>query len=106
MAAFREGRLLNEYISITQYRVDEDSEKQLKSLRTTFILMIIIFIFVVLGLGYKIRQFNKSISETKVEIQDERMKLVEHQDEVIRLRKLKLMRVQEISEQMPEDSED
>ena len=94
MAAFREGRLLSEYISVTQYRVDEDSEKQLSSLRTTFIIMVIVFVLVVLGLGYKIRQFNKSINETKIEIQDERIKLVQHQDEVIRLRKLKLMRVE------------
>lgn len=77
MAAFREGRLLNEYVTINQYRVDEDSEKQLKSLRTTFILMIIVFVLVVVGLGFKIKQFNKSISETKVEIENERMKLVE-----------------------------
>lgn len=76
--------------------MDEDSEKQLRSLTTTFILMIVIFVLVVIGLGYKIRQFNRSISETKVEIENERMKLVEQQDEVIRLRKLKLMRVQEI----------
>ena len=58
--------------------------------------MIVIFVLVVIGLGFKIRQFNRSISETKVEIENERMKLVEQQDEVIRLRKLKLMRVQEI----------
>ena len=62
----------------------------------TFILMIVIFVIVVIGLGFKIRQFNKSITETKVEIENERVKLVEQQDEVIRLRKLKLMRVQEI----------
>lgn len=96
LAAFREGSLLSEYVTITQYRVDEDSEKQLKSLRTTFILMILVFIGVVVGLGWKIRQFNKSILETKVEIEAERMKLVEQQDEVVRLRKLKLMRVQEL----------
>lgn len=90
---------------MTQYRVDEDSEKQLYSLRKMFILMVVIFVVVVMGLGYKIRQFNKSINETKIEIQDERMKLVQQQDEVIRLRKLKLMRVQEIAEQN-DDSED
>mgnify|MGYP007096531701 CR=1 FL=1 len=57
--------------------MDEDSEKQLRSLTTTFILMIVIFVLVVIGLGFKIRQFNRSISETKVEIENERMKLVE-----------------------------
>ena len=97
---------MNEYVTITQYRVDEDSEKQLRSLTTTFILMIVIFVLVVIGLGFKIRQFNRSISETKFEIENERMKLVEQQDEVIRLRKLKLMRVQEIQQAEGSNDED
>ena len=84
--------------------MDEDSEKQLRSLTTIFVIMIILFILVVIALGYKIKQFNKSISETKVEIENERKKLVEQQDEVIRLRKLKLMRVQEL--QQAEGSEE
>jgi hypothetical protein len=61
LSAFREGKLLSEYVTITQYRVDEQSEKQLKSLRATFAFMIVIFVLAVVGLGFKIRQYNGSI---------------------------------------------
>ena len=91
LIALREKKLHQMYRSLTTYRVDEESEGRLTGLTWAFVALSLVFICILAYTGYKIRIFQMSISETKGEIDKEHSQLIEFQDEVIRLRKLKLM---------------
>lgn len=99
LVALRDGVLSRQYKTVTPYRVDEESEKRLGGIRVAFIIMILVFIATVLFVGYKIRQFNKSIFQTKIDIQNEKNKLTEYHAEILRLRELKHLRMNIIEEQ-------
>lgn len=63
---------MQEYKSVTTYRVDQQSEKSLDKLRISFIIMIVLFVVIILLLAVKIRIFVKSIGESKKEIVESR----------------------------------
>lgn len=67
--------------------------------------MIIVFIATVLLTGFKIRQFNKSIFQTKIDIQNEKNKLTDFHAEILRLRELKHLRMNIIEEQAEEEDD-
>ena len=98
LIAFREGKLSNEYQTVETYRIDEESEQKLGSLRTGIGLTVTVFIIVIIACIYKIRQYSKSIIETKDDISKERAQLIAYQDEVISLRQMKLLRFEEMEQ--------
>jgi hypothetical protein len=94
--AIRDGSLRTEYRTISTYRVDEESEKKLTSLKAGIGLTVVLFSLILLGCLYKIRQYSKSIIETKQDILRERGQLIQYQDEVIKLRQIKLQRYEQL----------
>ena len=72
LIAIREGTLSQEYKKTTKYRIDLDSEKKVKSLNTTFVIVLIVFLLLTFVLLYKIRQFRTSIIDSRLAIVEER----------------------------------
>ena len=105
LVALRDGVLSQQYKTVTPYRVDEESERRLGGIRIAFIIMIIVFIATVLGTGFQIRRYNKSIFQTKIDIQNEKTKLSEYHAEILRLRELKHLRMNIIEEQAAEEDD-
>ena len=99
LLALREGSLKSEYQSITLYREDAQSEKRVDKINTAFPIMISVWIILVAVCLWKIRQFSNSLKETKVQIENERAILTRSQEDVLRLRKLKLMRNQMLEQE-------
>jgi len=92
LTALRSGKLLSEYVNIKEYRIDEESERRVGTLQTVLPILIIGTILVCLALVWKIRQYNRSIIKTKALIVEAQATLAQNQEEVIRLRRLKLLR--------------
>ena len=105
LLALREGSLKSEYQSITLYREDAQSEKRVDKINTAFPIMISVWIILVAVCLWKIRQFSNSLKETKVQIENERAILTRSQEDVLRLRKLKLMRNQMLEQERQEREE-
>ena len=67
--------------------------------------MISVWIVLVAICLWKIRQFRNSLKETQVQIENERAILTKSQEDVLRLRKLKLMRNQMLEQERQEREE-
>ena len=88
--ALRARVLAPRYRTTVEYEVGGDSASP-AGIYAAFVFLILVFIGVVVYTGWKIKLFNRRILDDKVEIEKEKGQLVGYQDEVIRLRKLKLI---------------
>lgn len=69
LSALRTGVLKQDYVKIIEYRTDLQSEERVGTLSIVLPVSIVIFIVVIVGCVWKIRQYNRSIIETKKEIE-------------------------------------
>jgi hypothetical protein len=86
--------LLSEYVNVKEYRIDAESERRVGTLQTVLPLLIIGTVLICLFLAWKIRQYNRSIVSTKALITEAQAALTQNQEEVIRLRRLKMLRAE------------
>ena len=83
-----------DYIKMIEYRTDIKSEERVGTLNIILPVSIFLFLVIFLGLGWKIKQYKKSIKDTKEMIAQQKKSLIQKQDEVLRLRRLKLLRLE------------
>lgn len=88
--ALRAGVLAPRYRTTVEYEVGGDSASP-AGIHAAFVFLILAFIGVVAYTGWKIKFFRRRIIDDKVQIEKEKDMLVGYQDEVIRLRRLKLI---------------
>ena len=92
LTALRQGTLVNQYQTITSYRIDEESEKRVKSINTAWPIMIIVWIILMNICFIKIYRYRQSIKNTENELKEEKLLLEDNHKKVLDLRRLKLWR--------------
>jgi sensor domain CHASE-containing protein len=92
ISAVRDGSLKQDYVKITKYQTDEDSEKRVKTLSTVLPIVVVGVVLVILICLWKIKQYTVSLKETEMEIENQDKILRVKMEEITRLRRLKMMR--------------
>ena len=75
---------------VSSYRTDEGSEKRVSTYNTAIAIIVIFFIVILALCIWKIKQYNKSIQDSKAEILEQKDKLASNNEEIMRLRLLKI----------------
>ena len=88
--ALRARVLAPRYRTTVEYEVGGDSASP-AGIHAAFVFLILGFIGVVAYTGWKIKLFRRRIIDDKVQMETEKEQLVGYQEEVIRLRRLKLI---------------
>ena len=91
LLALRDGSLHPRYKTIIEYEAAVEEQSSQAGVYVGLVFFILGFMALVGYTGWKIRYYHKRILDDNTMMEKEKGKLVGYQDEVIRLRKIKLM---------------